>query len=82
MSRETIDRLRVLLDAHRPIEGEPRGLIDENEALTSYGIDSISLYDFICLVESEFEISIDDVDFNRDNMRSLGSIAQLIERTQ
>ncbi len=82
MSREIIQRLRDLLDAYRPVEGEPHGKLDENEPLTSYGIDSISLYDFICLIESDFGISIADVDFNRDNLQSLGSIAQLIERTR
>ena len=51
---------------------------DAEPLMETYGVDSVALFELALGLEDEFEIPMDDVDFNIDTFRTVNSIAVFV----
>jgi acyl carrier protein len=51
---------------------------DSEPLMETYGVDSVALFELALGLEDEFEIPMDDVDFNIDTFRTVNSIAVFV----
>ncbi|MFQ5672486.1 MAG: phosphopantetheine-binding protein [Nitrospinales bacterium] len=55
--------------------------VGENDLLIEDGLlDSIGIVQLVAFLEEEFDIEIDEEDFNEDNLGTVGKIAQFLEK--
>lgn len=53
---------------------------DDTPLLTSGLLDSLAIVKLLEFLEKEFEVTVDDVDFDPENFQSITAICALIER--
>lgn len=53
---------------------------ESNEELSLYGMDSLTLVNLIVEIENIFSITFNDDDLNPNNLKTLDSIAEILEK--
>ncbi|WMJ86446.1 phosphopantetheine-binding protein [Anaerocolumna sp. MB42-C2] len=74
--RETIREIIYnLVELKKPINE-----IDDNENILILGMDSISILKVVTELEDEYNIEFDDEDLNYDNLKSINSMIDCVEK--
>jgi acyl carrier protein len=74
---EVARRVRDFISSELMLDDSPE-LTDETPLLDDL-IDSVGLMELVTFLEDEFQITIDHEDLDRNNWRSVTTIAQLVE---
>ena len=53
----------------------PREIADDAPLMETYGIDSVALFELVVGLEEEFDLELEDTDFQVDTFKSVDSIA-------
>lgn len=61
---------------------EPNSIADDASLMETYDIDSVALFELVVGLESEFDISMEDMEFSPDNFETVNAMAALIESKQ
>ena len=61
---------------------EPDSIADDASLMEEYDIDSVSLFTLAVGLETEFGISMEDVEFSPANFETVNAMAALIESKQ
>jgi acyl carrier protein len=79
MKPEVFDTLRhSLLDALRQ-HGDTQDMADSDSLFLSGRLDSFSMMNLILFLESRFQLSFSDLEFDVDKVDSLDAIAALVQ---
>jgi acyl carrier protein len=79
MNPEVFDTLRhFLLDALRQ-HGDTQAMADSDSLFLSGRLDSFSMMNLILFLESRFQLSFSDLEFNVEKVDSLDAIAALVQ---
>jgi methoxymalonate biosynthesis acyl carrier protein len=76
---EPLELLRGFIDQLSPGSG-PRDLTGETELLGSGLLDSLSIIQLMTFLSDKFGIEIGDEDFTLENLATIGSLLDFIER--
>lgn len=76
---EIEERIKTIVRHQLDLPAETK--IDSQDAnfLEKYNINSIDALELLLMIESEFEIEIDDADLNSDLLSSVSDIAKYVE---
>jgi acyl carrier protein len=58
----------------------PEDIEDEENLMDEYNIDSVNLFEIIVGLEDEFEITLEEDDFNVETFSTVSNIAEFVER--
>lgn len=58
---------------------EPGEIADDDNLLEVYDIDSVNLFEIVVGLEDEFDISLEDADFDIETFTTVNSIAEYVE---
>jgi len=61
---------------------EPTQIRDDAPLMETYGIDSVALFELVVGLEEEFDVVMDDTDFQISTFKSVNSIAAFIQEKQ
>ncbi len=61
---------------------EPDSIADDASLMETYDIDSVALFELVVGLESEFDISMEDMEFSPANFETVNAMAALIESKQ
>ncbi len=61
---------------------EPQNIADDAPLMETYDIDSVALFELVVGLESEFGISMEDMEFSPATFETVNSMAALIEEKQ
>ena len=76
---DIISKLRPLVVEKLKLDMDPDNLQEDVSLLElGLGIDSVSTLEFILLLESEFNIEIDESDINLNNLSNLNNLTEYI----
>ncbi len=75
MDRENIKE-KIIKAAKDTIGAE----LDENESLIESGVDSLALVSLIVSIEYAFDVEFSDDDLQPENLQTLSSLIELVER--
>ena len=75
MDRENIKE-KIIKAAKETIGAD----LDENESLIESGVDSLALVSLIVSIEYAFDVEFSDDDLQPENLQTLSSLIELVER--
>ena len=55
---------------------------DDAPLMETYGIDSVALFELVVGLEEEFDVVMEDVEFQIDTFRTVNSIAEFVSEKQ
>jgi acyl carrier protein len=58
----------------------PEDIEDEENLMDEYNIDSVNLFEIIVGLEDEFEITLEEDDFNVETFSTVSNIAEFVEK--
>ncbi|MCE5219520.1 phosphopantetheine-binding protein [bacterium] len=58
----------------------PEDIEDEENLMDEYSIDSVNLFEIIVGLEDEFEITLEEDDFNVETFSTVSNIAEFVEK--
>jgi acyl carrier protein len=58
----------------------PEDIEDEENLMDQYSLDSVNLFEIIVGLEDEFELTLEDDDFNVETFSTVSNIAAFIEK--
>ena len=61
---------------------EPNSIADDASLMETYDIDSVALFELVVGLESEFGISMEDMEFSPATFETVNSMAALVEEKQ
>jgi acyl carrier protein len=56
----------------------PEDIPDDADLMEAYGIDSVNLFEIVVGLEEQFEITMEDDDFNVETFSNVGNIADFV----
>lgn len=79
MSREEIkEQLKELMVKTWELPLKPENLLDDENNLEKYGINSIDVLELLVMIEDEFSIEIDDSDISAELVESIINMTEYI----
>ncbi len=75
-------RIKQMIVERLFLNVEPADIADDAPLMETYGIDSEALFELVVGLEDEFDVVMEDVDFQIDTFRSVNSIAAFVEGKQ
>jgi acyl carrier protein len=80
-SGDTIEnRIRRMIVERCFLDIDPASIRDDDVLIERHDIDSLKLFEIVVGTEEEFAISVMDEQFNVDNFRTVGDIADCVRR--
>ena len=79
MNREVVDTLRAYLQEALRLHGDTQELADGDSLFLSGRLDSFSMMNLILFLESRFQLSFSDLEFDVEKVDSLDAIAALVQ---
>ena len=79
MIREVFDTLRAYLQEALRLHGDTQELADSDSLFLSGRLDSFSMMNLILFLESRFQLSFSDLEFDVEKVDSLDAIAALVQ---
>ncbi len=61
---------------------EPDSIADDASLMETYDIDSVALFELVVGLESEFGVSLEDMEFTPATFETVNSMAALVEEKQ
>lgn len=78
MDDELKMRIKRMIVERLFLDVTPREIGDDAPLMETYGIDSVALFELVVGLEEEFDVVLDDTDFQIDTFRSVDSIATFL----
>ena len=75
----TEDRLKKMIVERLFLKIEPDSIDTSASLMATYGVDSVSLLELVVGLEDEFDVEIDDDDFDVENFESVAALKTFIE---
>lgn len=64
------------------LDVDPAAIPDNAPLMETYGVDSVALFEIVVGLEEQFNVPMEDVDFQIDTFRTVDSIAAFVAAKQ
>ncbi len=71
-------RLKTMIVERLFLDIEPTDIEDDTPLMETYDVDSVALFELVVGLEEEFEVAMDEVDFQIDTFQDVNSIAAFV----
>lgn len=78
MDDELKMRIKRMIVERLFLDVTPREIADDAPLMETYGIDSVALFELVVGLEEEFDLQLEDTDFQIDTFKSVDSIATFL----
>ena len=75
-------RIKTMIVERLFLPIEPGSIPDDAPLMETYDIDSVALFELVVGLESEFGVSLEDLEFTPATFESVNSMAALVEAKQ
>jgi len=80
MAEETVEgRLKKMIVERLFMRISPEEIEDEKSLIDVYGVDSVSLLELVGGIEEEFEIEVEDEDFNVSSFETVTALSTFVK---
>ncbi len=73
------ERLKHMIVERLFLKVDPESIDDDASLMETYGIDSVSLLELVVALEDEFDIDIEDEEFDVKNFENVAALKTFIE---
>ena len=75
-------RLKAMIVERLFLDIEPGDIADDTPLMQTYDVDSVALFELVVGLEEEFDVAMDEVDFQIDTFQDVNSIAAFVREKQ
>lgn len=75
-------RIKTMIVERLFLPVDPNAIADDASLMETYDIDSVALFELVVGLESEFGVSMEDMEFSPDNFETVNAMAKLVEEKQ
>ncbi len=75
-------RIKIMIVERLFLPVEPNAIADDASLMETYDIDSVALFELVVGLESEFGVSMEDMEFSPATFETVNSMAALVEAKQ
>ena len=72
------DRLKKMIVERLYLKVAPESIKNDASLMTTYGVDSVSLLELVVGLEDEFDIEIDDDEFDVENFQTVAALRDFV----
>ena len=82
MSEQLNDDLKNMIVERLFLNISPDDIHDDENLMDEYNIDSVNLFEIVLGLEEEFEVELEEEDFNVETFSTVANIAEFVRKKQ